>query len=237
MSADGETQTSDDEAAPPPVQPKAHIPPVTAIRAHPPKPKRLSRKTLMAASLVLSAIVAFALVNGLSDRERRTRCERRTPTGAARLPAGKRAHRPSRVQRRRFAPADRRRRPRLFLGRHRPDGEAEDLEAAAPSAPAAPSPLEIEADAARIFGHSLRRGGSPTWCAGRRKRGAAAPGPGAAFLASQRGRDDGVLDAAYRPPRSPYAIQAGSTISAALGDGAQFRSARPRRRASHRGRL
>jgi len=70
----------------------------------------------------------------------------------------------------------------------------------------------VEADAARIsairFGADQRL--PPVEGA------ASPPGPDAAFIASQRGRDDDVLDAAYRPPRSPYAIQAGSTISAAL---------------------
>lgn len=32
----------------------------------------------------------------------------------------------------------------------------------------------------------------------------------------QRGRDDGALDSTYLPPRSPFTVQAGSTISAAL---------------------
>jgi hypothetical protein len=70
MNADGETLAPEGEQPGPPIQPKAHVPPVTAIRAAPPKPKRLSRKTLMAASLLLSCVVAFALVNGLSERER-----------------------------------------------------------------------------------------------------------------------------------------------------------------------
>ncbi|MBX9747375.1 MAG: TrbI/VirB10 family protein, partial [Hyphomonadaceae bacterium] len=73
---------------------------------------------------------------------------------------------------------------------------------------------EAEADAARMsairFGADARRPISQAEGA------MSPPGPGAAFLASQRGRDDGVLDATYRPPRSPYAIQAGSTITAAL---------------------
>ncbi|MGH6951628.1 MAG: hypothetical protein ACREH4_12180, partial [Vitreimonas sp.] len=104
-----------------------------------------------------------------------------------------------------------------FWGDNRPESEAEAMDTAAIDAAtlAEPSPLQVEADAARVsairFGADLRRPLTP------QAEGAASPpGPGSAFVASQRGRDDGVLDAAYRPPRSPYAIQAGSTISAAL---------------------
>lgn len=45
-------------------------PPSLAIRARPPSPKRLSRKVLLTGALIVGAIVAFALMNGLSDRER-----------------------------------------------------------------------------------------------------------------------------------------------------------------------
>ncbi|MEZ5997021.1 MAG: TrbI/VirB10 family protein [Hyphomonadaceae bacterium] len=215
MSADGETPVPDDGGPPASVQAKTHIPPVTAIRAHPPKPKRLSRRTLMAASLVLSSIVALALVNGLSDRERRTAAsEASQPLQPATPPES------VRIAQAEYSADDLR--PPIededhdyFWGGNRPEGEAGELDVFESSAPAPPSPLEIEADAARTsairFGAEARRPGA---AAG--ESAALAPGPGAAFIASQRGRDDGVLDAAYRPPRSPYAIQAGSTISAAL---------------------
>ncbi|MBL8542519.1 MAG: TrbI/VirB10 family protein [Hyphomonadaceae bacterium] len=42
--------------------------PNVAIRAKPPSPRRLSRKVLVAATLAAGAVVAFALVNGLSER-------------------------------------------------------------------------------------------------------------------------------------------------------------------------
>ena len=214
MSADGETLTPDEEAPPPPVQPKAHVPPVTAIRAHPPKPKRLSRKTLMAASLILSAIVAFALVNGLSDRERRTvASEDSQPAQQASPPES------VRIAQAEYSADDLN--PPLedghdFLwGDNQPENDTNmDAAAPTPSPVPAPSPLAEEADAARIS--AIRFGAVRRPVAGQGEGAASAPGPGAAFLASQRGRDDGVLDAAYRPPRSPYAVQAGSTISAAL---------------------
>ncbi|MBY0565976.1 MAG: hypothetical protein K2P70_01595 [Hyphomonadaceae bacterium] len=215
MSADGEAAAVDDDPAQP-LQPKSHVPPVTAIRAAPPKPKRLSRKTLMAASLVLSAVVAFALVNGLSDRDRtRAAAESSQPVQPASPPES------VRLAEAEYSDEDLR--PPLeeghdFLwGDQRPEGQAEAMEASAPSEPAAPSPLALEADAARIsairFGAEAQRPGASPPIG---DNAALAPGPGAAFLASQRGRDDGVLDAAYRPPRSRYTVQAGSTISAAL---------------------
>lgn len=217
MSADGATATEDGGDAQRPLQPKAHVPPATAIRAAPPKPKRLSRKTLMAGSLVLCAIVAFALVSGLSDRD---------PTSSANQD-GQPVQPASPPESVRIAQAeydDGDLRPPIaeegrdyFWGDHRPEGDAEALDAApATAVSTGPSPLEVEADAARIS--AIRFGADPRRPIAPQAEGAATspPGPGAAFLASQRGRDDGVLDAAYRPPRSPYAIQAGSTITAAL---------------------
>lgn len=45
-------------------------PPSLAIRAKPPTPKRLSRKVLLSAALITGAIIAFALISGLSgDRQ------------------------------------------------------------------------------------------------------------------------------------------------------------------------
>lgn len=43
-------------------------PPGIAIRTKPPSPKRLSRKVLITGCLVFGGVVAFALVNGLSER-------------------------------------------------------------------------------------------------------------------------------------------------------------------------
>lgn len=214
MSADGENTAPEDDASGPSVAPKAHVPPVTAIRAAPPKPKRLSRKTLMAGSLILSAIVAFALVNGLSDRDRTGQAiEDSQPIQPASPPES------VRIAQAEYSADDLA--PPLeeghdyLWGDQRPDGGAQ-LEAAGASvediAPG-PSPLELEADAARLS--AIRFGAEPRRPVPPQSEGSV-PGPGGAFIASQRGRDDGVLDAAYSPPRSPYAIQAGSTISAAL---------------------
>jgi len=80
--------------------------------------------------------------------------------------------------------------------------------------PARPSPLETEADTARtssiLFSHQ-DGGAAPASAQSFNETGRRA-----AFLNGQRGRDEGVLDASYVPPRSPYTIQAGATISAAL---------------------
>ncbi len=218
MSADGETPTADGGGEPERrVQPKAYVPPATAIRAAPPKPKRLSRKTLMAASLLLSTVVAFALVTGLSDRDRTGSANQDSqPVQPASPPES------VRIAQAEYSADDLR--PPLeeegrdhFWGDNRPEDEAETLDTAPITAAASPgpSPLQVEADAARIS--AIRFGANPRRPAAPQAEGVASPpGPGSAFVASQRGRDEGVLDAAYRPARSPYAIQAGSTISAAL---------------------
>ncbi len=201
--------TVNDEARPSPA-------PITAIRAAPPKPRRLSRKTLMAGALSLGALIAFALINGLSKRDR-------TPApdedGSQSLQI---ANPPESI---REAPAN------YDLATLQPPEEGHDylwgdhvpadttLAAPDDSIPATyeqigPSPLETEAEAARVSSILFSD-----------RRGAAGPanaqsftesGRRAQFLNGQRGRDEGVLDATYAPPRSPYTIQAGATISAAL---------------------
>lgn len=215
MNADSTSPEPGDEPKP---QPKAYIPPTTAIRAPAPKPKRLSRKTLMAASLTLSGVVAFALVNGLSDRDRaRSTREESQPTQPVSPPESVRIARGQYSDNDLRPPVEEEGRDYFWGDNHPVGGGADmiDAPAATAYAPPAPSPLALEADAARIsairFGVDERRPG-----ASQTADNSLAPGPGATFIGSQRGRDDGVLDAAYRPPRSPYAIQAGSTISAAL---------------------
>jgi type IV secretion system protein TrbI len=218
MSAEGETLANEGDQPAPQVQPKSHVPPLTAIRATPPKPKQLSRTTLMAGALLLSCIVALALVIGLSDHGRQgPAADDSQPVQPASPPES------VRIAQAEYSAGDLR--PPIeeegrdfFWGDHRPDGEAGSFDNAATAAnvsPPPPSPLELEADAARIS--AIRFGDDPWRPAPPQAESAASPpGPGASFIASQRGRDDGVLDASYRPPRSPYAIQAGSTISAAL---------------------
>jgi type IV secretion system protein TrbI len=57
--------------------------PQVAIRARPPSPKRLSRKVLLAGTIIAGAIIAFALVNGLSERpDRRNAADQRAVAAA-----------------------------------------------------------------------------------------------------------------------------------------------------------
>lgn len=214
MNIDPDPHAAPTDAPAPDPLPKPHIPPATAIRAAPPSPKRLSRKTLMAGSLILGALVAFALVNGLSDRDRtRAMHEDASPIQPASPPES------VRIAQAEYSADDLR--PPIedsgqdfFWGDHQPPGGETEMLAPAAAAPSEPSPLELEQDAARISTIVFGREERPA--AGAPETNTGAPGPGATFLASQRGRDDGVLNAEYRAPRSAFTIQSGSTISAAL---------------------
>lgn len=75
-----------------PSRPDPQISPAEAavrLRAHPPSPKRLSRKVLLASAGGIGAIIAFALVTGLSPRSEAgpLRTEAAPPAAAA-LPEG-----------------------------------------------------------------------------------------------------------------------------------------------------
>jgi len=171
----------------------------------------------MAGTLALGALIAFALVNGLSERDRRASSDENAQQGlqAANPPENIREA-PANYDLTQLRPPTEDGRD-YFWGDHAPPDATLVASAPAPTpqAPAQPSPLEAEADAARMSSILF----------GERGSGARAPannqaftdsGRRSTFLNGQRGRDDGVLDAAYTPPRSPYTIQAGSTISAAL---------------------
>ena len=59
------------------------------LRAHPPSPKRLSRKVLMAGTGAIGLVIAFALVTGLSPRSEAASPRSETaPPAAAALPEG-----------------------------------------------------------------------------------------------------------------------------------------------------
>lgn len=64
------------------VTPPPEAPPNLAIRAKPPSPRRLSRKVLLVGSLLAGALVAFALVNGLSERPDRPAAEQQQVAAA-----------------------------------------------------------------------------------------------------------------------------------------------------------
>ncbi len=226
MSADGEVPAAAPEPQP---QPKSHVPPPTSIRAPAPKPKQLSRKVLITGSLIIAGVVVFTLFSGLSERGRGG------PRNEAMQQQIHAATPPEtvRVARAEYS-ADDLRPPAdeghdYFWGGNRPtefgSHEANAAHGYAPPVPARPSPAEMEAEAALSSSIAFGRRGARG--AGSGAGDVADVGQRSAFLASQRGRDDGVLDAEYRPPRSPYTIQAGSTISAALVTG--LNSAQPGR--------
>jgi type IV secretion system protein TrbI len=199
---------ANDEADPTPAT-------ITAIRAAPPKPRRLSRKTLMAGALGLGSLVAFALINGLSERDRTPASgEDGSQTLQVSNPPENIREAPANYDLANLQPPEE---DRDYLwGDHAPDDAAlappEDANPATYEPPR-PSPLETEAETARISSilFSDRRVAGPA-----NAQSFTESGRRAQFLNGQRGRDDGVLDATYAPPRSPYTIQAGATISAAL---------------------
>ncbi|MDX2277626.1 MAG: TrbI/VirB10 family protein [Hyphomonadaceae bacterium] len=209
-----------DAGAGPQPKPKAYVPPPTAIRAATPQPRRLSRKTLIAGTLALGGVIAFALVTGLSERRRLaiTDADAQQSVQSANPPETIREA-PATYDLTQLQP------PRddghdYLWGDHAPIAAApEDNATPTPTAYASaqPSPLQAEADAARtsaiVFGG---RAGASIRPASSAANAQTVGGRRGEFLNSQRGRDDGVLDASYLPPRSPYTIQAGSTISAAL---------------------
>lgn len=179
-------------------------PPDLAIRSRPPSPRRLSRKVLMAGSIVAAAIVAFALINGLSERP-----DRRGAQAQAVAAAG---GPPETVQQAKsqYGADD------MPLGQvdsaAPPDGELlapeDPLWANAPE-PARASPRSVGAqgatDAAPVDPQNVARASAILF------RGAAARGE-----ASSREDTDARLDAKLTPPRSRYEIQAGQVIPAAL---------------------
>lgn len=64
------------------VETPTQAPPV-AIRARPPSPKRLSRKVLLTGAIIAGAVIAFALVNGLSEQpDRRNAADERAVAAA-----------------------------------------------------------------------------------------------------------------------------------------------------------
>lgn len=75
-----------------PSRPDPQISPAEAavrLRAHPPSPKRLSRKVLLAGAGGIGAVIAFALVTGLSPRSEAASLRTgNSPPAAAALPEG-----------------------------------------------------------------------------------------------------------------------------------------------------
>lgn len=199
-----------------------------AIRAKPPSPKRLSRKVLLTGCLVFGGVVAFALVNGLSERPDRRAADQSQNIGAASGPPDSIRSASSDYSVGDLPRADALEAPRDMLwGDHPPpEGAARgaDLgppvdaawaERGASTAHTAGGPVADPQAIART---------SPILFAdsGDRPSGSVANGDGAyggprgAFLSSQRGASADRLDSALTPPRSANEILAGSVIPAAL---------------------
>jgi type IV secretion system protein VirB10 len=194
-----------------------------AIRAKPPSPKRLSRKVLLTGCLVFGGVVAFALVNGLSERPDRRAADQAQNIGAASGPPESIRSASADYSVGDLAAAEALEAPHDMLwGDHLPP-EGADLGPPADAAWAdrgAPARLasgravdaqSIAQTSPILFGDGFDRP------AGSLANGDGAyAGPRAAFLASQRGASADRLDAALTPPRSANEILAGSVIPAAL---------------------
>lgn len=170
------------------------------IRTRPPQPKRLSRKVLVSVALALGSVVATALIFGLSENVRQA-SDRPAPAPAS-MPATPEALRslPSAYDAYGLelsppAGAD------MLWGEAGPPPHArDDEEAEQQGADRGSRPVEAGAE----FDPS-----APIFYARERSR-AGADARASAGAAGQ---------AAYAPPASPYVIQAGSIISAALVTG------------------
>jgi type IV secretion system protein VirB10 len=221
-----------------PAQPPAPSPEeAVRIRAKPPQPKRLSRKVLLAGACAAGLVVAFALLSGLSDRPDRrggARAEE-APASAPSTPEALRAL-PSRYDAAvlsRSADSDQ---PRDMLwGEHGPPEGYEDPRLEPPEdaywAEPPPQPQRYAATTqvraaeqapdpatAPIF-FSPRRDGARVMPiaaqAGETEQAIEGGGRREGFMARQRASAD-VLDSPYIPPRSPFELQAGAVIPAAL---------------------
>lgn len=180
--------------------------PDVAIRAKPPSPKRLSRKMLLLGSGAAGLAVAFALVSGLSERPN-TRGGAQTDMAAASGP-------PESVKQ---APAEY---DFSMLPQSSSDPSAEtypvvDQKNLLPPA----DPVWSGAEPPRYYGASRTAGGAYA---------AAAPDPreaarmspilfGQTQMAARGGKSDpDRLESKLSPPRSPFELQAGQVIPAAL---------------------
>ncbi|UPT63374.1 MAG: TrbI/VirB10 family protein [Hyphomonadaceae bacterium JAD_PAG50586_4] len=172
----------------------APAPDVVAIRARPPSPKRLSRKVLLAGALSMGAIVAVALMLGLSERpDRAGGADPQANAATAGPPETIRLAPPGydalSMEGAAFDDGGAEADPPEF----QPPADASWTGAPTPSAPPAAPRADPEADA-RASSILFAASGRATTAEG----------------------DDTRLDAPLRPPRSPYELMAGSLIPAAL---------------------
>lgn len=182
------------------VRPKPRIPPNVAIRAKAPRPRRLSRKLLMGGALLLGGVITFALLQGLSPRDRSRPAERDSQQlqQASALPEEIRAAPASYDESQLAPPIDPER--DYFWGDDGPPTTTDAGAAAdrnAPASPPPPSPEMNDAENARASALLFARARD------------------LARTASDF-HDDDILASPYRAPPSRFTLQAGSTISAAL---------------------
>ncbi len=194
--------------------------PDLSIRARPPSPKRLSRNVLLAGALAAGAVIAWALIGGLSDqRSRRATSETQAVASNSGPPEtiqkASSDYDPAALQ----APKD------MLWGDHPPpkESEAEALEppvdkswmnAPAPATPRTPDPQIVARTAPILF--SEKREARARAASGVEAVPAISAGQRSVFLNSQRVASDERLPTTLTPPRSPFELQAGTVIPAAL---------------------
>ncbi|MFZ4072076.1 MAG: TrbI/VirB10 family protein, partial [Caulobacterales bacterium] len=205
------------------------------IRAKPPQPKRLSRKVLLAGACTAGLVVALALLIGLSDRsDRRGARAEEAPASTPSAPEAIRSL-PSRYDSTTLAPraADGDEPRDMLWGEHGPPEGYEDRLAPpedafwaeppppqryAATAPARDTEQAPDPATAPIFFTPRRDGGRAASIAaqiGETDQAIEGGGRREGFMARQGGSAD-VLDSPYIPARSPFALQAGAVIPAAL---------------------
>ena len=213
------------------------------LRAPPPEPKRLSRRVLLAGAGTAGLVVAIALLSGLSERPARTYAERTqdSPAATPTTPEALRAL-PARYEPAALRPTtDVADTPRDMLWGDRGPPEAyREARLEPPPEPVwsgEPDTPVVTRQAPRASAapsHAVQGAADPTtapiFFAPRRDAGRAMPisatareaqqpieggGRRDAFLARQRASAD-VLEAPLVPPRSPFELQAGAVIPAAL---------------------
>ncbi len=184
--------------------------PQVAIRARPPSPKRLSRKVLLAGVIIAGAVIAFAFVNGLSERPDRRNAAEQQAVAAAGAPPESITQASSQYD-------------ASALPQSELDAEfaqlddASAVELAPPSDPLWASRAE-DASAPRATQSSAQAPPDPQTIAGTSPIVFATIG--GAGSESRAGDDgDARLDARLMAPRSRYEIQAGHVIPAALVTG------------------
>jgi type IV secretion system protein TrbI len=194
--------------------------PDVAIRAKPPSPRRLSRKVLLAGTLGMGAIIAFALASGLSERPDRGRDVETEANASAAGPPESIRLAPPQYGIDDLAGTEAQAEEDILWGDHPPDtvlsppadaawrGEAQASSVNAGHAEETIDP-ETAARLSRILFTEARTD------EGERRDAAIAPGRHASFMAGQRGGDE-RLAAQLTPPRSAYEIMAGAVIPAAL---------------------